>query len=266
MAAHTGKSVVVVDVGSATTKSGFAGSDAPMSVFRTELGKWSYGPPSGMKDVYVGDELLAPEVRHCSWRKFRPWQEGDMATSEDDMEHVFNHIYRDVLRCDPKQHAMLHTRGPETALLAGMDRITRMHMETYEVPSICIMTDAVLALFASGRTTGCVLQSGHDATVAVPVENGRILAHAIKKLKIGGRHIEEKFRNKLYPPGCLVAPDVASPGAWRREVNRFSRDCQRTAVAFVKTRAYVVPNYKLALVGVFCDLALAIHQSSLCVS
>ena len=41
--------------------------------------------------------------------------------------------------------------------------------DTFNVNKCYIACDAVLSLFASGRTTGCVLISGADYTYTVPI-------------------------------------------------------------------------------------------------
>lgn len=44
--------------------------------------------------------------------------------------------------------------------------------ETFNVPAIHIQMQAVLSLYAAGRTTGVVLDSGDGVTHAVPVVDG----------------------------------------------------------------------------------------------
>ena len=60
---------------------------------------------------------------------------------------------------------------------ANRERMTQIMFETFNVPALYIFEQAVLALFASGRTTGCVLDSGEDRSHAVPVYESHIIAH-----------------------------------------------------------------------------------------
>ncbi|VDN09579.1 unnamed protein product [Dibothriocephalus latus] len=60
---------------------------------------------------------------------------------------------------------------------------------------------AVLALYASGRTTGVVMDVGDGATHLVPIFEGHGLQHAVQRLNLAGRDLTDYFKNLLLKRG-----------------------------------------------------------------
>lgn len=59
--------------------------------------------------------------------------------------------------------------------------------ETFNSPAFYVSFAAVLALYASGRTDGVVVDSGDGSTRVVPIHEGFVLPHAIAKADLAGR-------------------------------------------------------------------------------
>jgi actin-related protein len=55
----------------------------------------------------------------------------------------------------------------------------------------------VLAIYASGKTSGLVLDIGYGTTHAVPIYEGYQIPHAIMKLELGGDDITKNLKSTL---------------------------------------------------------------------
>ena len=63
--------------------------------------------------------------------------------------------------------------------------------ETFNVPALFTSIQAVLSLYASGRTTGIVLDSGDGVSHAVPVYEGFAMPSSIRRIDVAGRDVTE---------------------------------------------------------------------------
>merc|ERR1711968_92292 len=158
-----GVAALVVDNGSGMCKAGFAGDDAPRAVFPSIVGRPRH------QGVMVGmgqkDSYVGDEAqskRGILTLKY-PIEHG-IVTNWDDMEKIWHHTFYNELRVAPEEHS-------------------------------------VLSLYASGRTTGAVLDSGDGVSHTVPIYEGYALPHAILRLDLAGRDLTDYLMKILTERG-----------------------------------------------------------------
>ncbi|KAJ2130024.1 centractin- actin- protein of the dynactin complex, partial [Coemansia sp. RSA 921] len=190
---------VVIDNGSGVIKAGFAGDEQPKSFFSTSVGRPKHlrmmaGAVEGER--FIGRQ--AEELRGLLKVSY-PLEHG-VVTDWEDMERIWAYIYSDELKIMSEEHPVLLTEAPLNPS-ANREQAAQIFFETFNVPAFYTSIQAVLSLYASGRTTGVVLDAGDGVSHAVPVFEGFALPHAIRRIDVAGRDVTEYLQMLLQKAG-----------------------------------------------------------------
>ena len=193
------KSAVIMDNGSGVFKAGFSEDFAPCVTFPTIVGKAK--DPNLMigmdqKEFYVGNEAAS---KLPLLNIVKPIERG-VVQNWSAMEQIWQYSFESELMIDPQEHSLLLTQQPGTDMRA-LEKTAEIIFDSFHVVNFYSAISGVLALYASGKTTGIVLESGEGVTHSIPVFEGYSIPYASIKLNMGGQDITKYFMSLFEEQG-----------------------------------------------------------------
>lgn len=192
---------VVIDIGSGICKAGFATDPLPSIVFPSIVGRprhLNVIMDSAIKDCVIGEAAI--RKRGILTLKY-PIEHG-IVTNWSDMEKIWKHTY-EALAVEPDAHPVLLTEPPMNPK-RNREKMTEIMFENFGVPALYVAIQAVLSLYATGRTIGIVADSGDGVTHTVPIYEGYALPHACMRLDLAGRDLTDYLGKLLMEAGVSL--------------------------------------------------------------
>ncbi|TFG26369.1 MAG: zinc-ribbon domain-containing protein [Promethearchaeota archaeon] len=199
---------IIIDIGSAYVKIGFAGEPKPRFVFPCITGTEKYKSimvDVGARSVYVGNDAM--RMRGVLKVKY-PIQRG-VIMDWNEFYEILNHIFYTLLRIENlSYYPIIYVEHPFVPR-ETKEYIARVFFETHRVRSLIMMDSPILSSFSVGRTTGLVIESGDGVTWIVPIINGQIHHAAVQKLNLAGIDVNHNLKSLLMREGINIESSAA---------------------------------------------------------
>ena len=177
---HENSPPIVIDQGSHHYRIGFGGHDAPKITLNCAIGDDDTTCPvdPGRKTLNIQN----PMSERC-------------VTDWDSLEKVWEHLLVDLI--DSSTADGKYFLSGDHMSRTNKERMVEIAMEKFDVGGFMSMSSSLLSLYASGRVTGLVVDSGLSDTHYVPIYEGYALSDAATKTSVGGRHVTNYLKTLL---------------------------------------------------------------------
>ena len=192
------RQAVVIDNGTGMIKAGIAGDDSPKAYFPSVIGIPKYNRIQGADDqsFFVGQDAINKKgVLTLQY----PVSTGIISNWEH-MEKIWHYTYYNELKADPMEHSVMLTEAPLNPK-KNREKMMEIFFDKFKVPNFYVSIQAVLALYASGKTTGVVVDSGDGVTHCVVVYDGYSISHVTTRNNLAGRNLTEYFQKHIAEEG-----------------------------------------------------------------
>ncbi|KAL1488890.1 hypothetical protein ABEB36_014682 [Hypothenemus hampei] len=164
------KPSIILDLGSGYIKAGTAESEFPSCSIPTRI----FSSNEEEDPVYPIEHGIIQNYEH--------------------IETLIGQIYDNELNLRPEEHPVLLTQPPKNPQ-KDKEKLAEILFENFQAPALYEEVHSVLTFYASGKSAGLILESGHGLTSVVPILSGYAISEAILRLDVGGGEIDKYLAN-----------------------------------------------------------------------
>ena len=189
---------LVIDLGNAYTKIGFSGEDLPKEIIPSLYArnkmfdkKNEIGAFDQKMDVF-GYEATEPQYETDYDLFHLTCGDHKEKTSKEYLEFLKD-VLENKMGLSTSEYDVIVNISP----IKNEENIKaygRLFIDELSFKGLAMINSSSLSLFATGKTTGVIVQCGEKRTYTVPIYEGFPLYHALNKARVGGRDITDIFR------------------------------------------------------------------------
>uniref|UniRef100_W5MZ30 Actin-related protein 10 n=2 Tax=Lepisosteus oculatus TaxID=7918 RepID=W5MZ30_LEPOC len=176
------KTAVVIDLGAAYTKCGFAGETGPRCIIPSEIQKPGLQQPIRVVQYNINTEELYSNLK----------------------EFIHMLYFR---------HLLVNPRDRRVVVIESIlcpshfrETLSRVFFKHFEVPSVLFAPSHLMSILTLGINSALVMDCGYTETLVLPVYEGIPILSAWEALPLGGKAIHRELENMLVEH-CTVDTD-----------------------------------------------------------
>lgn len=147
---------------------------------------------------FVGDAAIAM-LRAGEAIKAASCIEHGTVVRWDDFELLLSKVFEDL--GTPSNELSTVIAVPAFNPVACTERVVQTMFESFDLQRVATVPQGLCALYASGRTTGIVLDSGHGVTSVTPVFDSYPIELGMNRMNVGGAEVTDHLQRLLYERG-----------------------------------------------------------------
>lgn len=201
------------------------------------------------KQCYIGSD--AQSNREILALRY-PIQYG-YVTDWDDMALLWHHVLHHKLKYQPEEHQVLLSEPPFNPKI-NRERMTEIMFEMFDTPGLYIANQQAMSVYASGYTTGLVVDLGDGASFTVPVYEGYALTYAARCVEPTGFLLTDFLARML--SSCGHSFDIAEYDIVRNVkeskcyvAQDFEREINSSHWSNLADTSYILPDGQLISIG-----------------